>query len=124
MIFSVFKWAGSHSRNACWPRHKAHHRAEARNRLAHQRPRLKAARLRRYVATRLRAGWPVRCDPAAYPYSSARRYFKDLADDLVDDYNIPALPLALQSLAQLSSGSMADALFAGSTAISASALST
>ena len=37
--------------------HKAQHRAETRNRLAHQRPRLKSARLRRYVATRLRAGW-------------------------------------------------------------------
>ena len=71
---------------------------------------------------------PVRAglcdDPAAYPHSSARKYFKGLADDLVDDYHIPTLPLALQSLAQLPSGSMADALFAGSTAISASALST
>lgn len=37
--------------------HKAHQRAETRNHLAHQRPRLKSARLRRYVATRLRAGW-------------------------------------------------------------------
>ena len=37
--------------------HKAHARAEARNRLAHQRPRLKSARLRQYVARRLRAGW-------------------------------------------------------------------
>ena len=71
---------------------------------------------------------PVRAglcdDPAAYPYSSAQKYSNGLADDLVDDYNIPALPLALQSLARLPSGSMADALFAGSTAISVSALST
>ena len=37
--------------------HKAHQRAETRNCLAHQRRRLKHARLRRYVAQRLRAGW-------------------------------------------------------------------
>ena len=37
--------------------HKAQHRAQTRNRVAHQRPRLKSARLRRYVATHLRAGW-------------------------------------------------------------------
>lgn len=70
---------------------------------------------------------PVRAglceDPADYPYSSARKYFKGLADDLVDDYNAPALPPTLQSLAQLSVGSVADALFAGSAAIGASTLS-
>jgi IS30 family transposase len=37
--------------------HKAQHRAETRNRVAHQRRRLKAARVRHYVARRLRAGW-------------------------------------------------------------------
>ena len=37
--------------------HKAQHRAEVRNRRSHQRPRLKTARLRRYVVARLRAGW-------------------------------------------------------------------
>ncbi len=37
--------------------HKAQHRAETRNCLAHQRRRLKHARLRRYVAQRLRGGW-------------------------------------------------------------------
>ena len=37
--------------------HKAQHRAETRNQVAHQRPRLKSARLRRYVAQRLRGGW-------------------------------------------------------------------
>lgn len=37
--------------------HKAQHRAETRNRRTHRRPRLKSARLRWYVATRLQAGW-------------------------------------------------------------------
>jgi len=37
--------------------HKAQQRAETRNRRAHQRPRLKSARVRHYVARRLRAGW-------------------------------------------------------------------
>lgn len=37
--------------------HKAQHRAETRNRLAHRRPRLKSTHLRRYVAQRLRGGW-------------------------------------------------------------------
>ena len=70
---------------------------------------------------------PVRaglCDDLAdYPYSSARKYFKGCADDLLDDYNVPPLPRPLQSLAQLPVGSVADTLFAGSTAISSSALS-
>ena len=70
---------------------------------------------------------PVRaglCDDLAdYPYSSARKYFKGLADDLLDDYNVPPVPPPLQSLAQLPFGSVADTLFAGSTAISSSAFS-
>jgi len=37
--------------------HKAQQRAETRNRRAHRRPRLKAARVRHYVAQRLQAGW-------------------------------------------------------------------
>jgi len=37
--------------------HKAQHRAETRNCLAHQRRRLKHPSLRRYVAQRLRGGW-------------------------------------------------------------------
>ena len=70
---------------------------------------------------------PVRAglcdDPADYPYSSARKYFKGFADDLVDDYNAPALSPELQSLARLSVGPVADALFAGSAAIGTTALS-
>ncbi len=69
---------------------------------------------------------PVRaglCDePADYPYSSARKYFNGLADDLVDDYTVPVLPPALQLLAQLPVGLVADTLFAGSTLIGASIL--
>lgn len=37
--------------------HKAQHRAETRNQVAHRRRRLKSPRLRRYVAQRLRGGW-------------------------------------------------------------------
>ena len=70
---------------------------------------------------------PVRAglceDPEDYSYSSARKYFRDLADGWVDDYNASALPPALQSLAQLSVGPVADALFAESAAIGTTTLS-
>src|SRR3989338_2287789 len=70
---------------------------------------------------------PVRAglceNPAEYPYSSARKYFRGLADDLLDDYRTPVLPPTLQSLAQLPVGAVADALFAGSAAIGAASLS-
>lgn len=70
---------------------------------------------------------PVRAglceDPAEYPYSSARKYFRGVADDLLDDYNAPVLLPAFQALAQLSAGPVANALFAGSATIGASALS-
>ena len=70
---------------------------------------------------------PVRAglceDPADYPYSSARKSFRDLTDGWADDSNAPALPPALQSLAQLSVGPVADALLAESAAIGPTTLS-
>ena len=56
-------------------------------------------------------------DPANYPYSSARKYLKGSEDALLDDYHAPALPPILQSLARIPGVGIADAFFAGSTAI-------
>ncbi|HEX9779985.1 MAG TPA: transposase [bacterium] len=64
---------------------------------------------------------PVRAglcaDPADYPYSSAAKYFRGLADDLVDDYAAPIIPPTLKSLAQSTMSSVPDLVFAGSCAI-------
>ena len=58
-----------------------------------------------------------------YPYSSARKYFQGIVDDLVDEYEIPILPSTLQAVAQTPVSKLAEALCVGSTTIGASTFS-
>lgn len=69
---------------------------------------------------------PVRAglcaNPEKYLYSSARKYIAGIADDLVDNYEMPTLPPMLMSVAQSSVGVLADILFAGTLPIGSSSL--